>query len=79
MSGYIASARITGPAPRLVRRAPGAEDADPPPPSSLAAALEPLVESDGADGADALAERWSAARERWTQLTFYLFDPNAWR
>lgn len=78
MSGYIASARISGRAPRLVRRASGVEEADPPP-TSLAAALEPLVASDGSDGTDVLAERWSAARERWTQLTFYLFDPNAWR
>ena len=24
------------------------------------------------------AERWSAARERWAQLTFFLFDPEFW-
>jgi len=26
-----------------------------------------------------LSERWSAARERWAQLTFYLLDPESWR
>jgi hypothetical protein len=26
-----------------------------------------------------LGERWSAIRERWSQLTFYLTDPNSWR
>lgn len=75
MSGYVASARIAGPAPRLVQRAPGVEERDPRLPL-VATDDEPLVETDGADG---LAERWSAARERWTQLTFFLFDPNAWR
>jgi hypothetical protein len=25
------------------------------------------------------AVRWAAFRERWRQLTFYLFDPNNWR
>jgi hypothetical protein len=23
--------------------------------------------------------RWTAFRERWSQLTFFLFDPNSWR
>ena len=23
--------------------------------------------------------RWRAARDRWSQLTFYLFDPDSWR
>lgn len=78
MSGYVTSARISGPAPRLVRRAPDHEEPDPNS-VSLAPDLEPLVVSDRIDGIDGLSERWSAARERWTQLTFYLFDPNAWR
>lgn len=38
--------------------------------------LDPLVEPDDSDG---LAGRLAAVRERWTQLTFYLFDPNSWR
>jgi hypothetical protein len=24
-------------------------------------------------------ERWQAFRERWSQLTFFLFDPESWR
>ena len=28
---------------------------------------------------DRLAERLSAGRARWSQLTFYLFDPASWR
>ena len=27
----------------------------------------------------AALERWRAARDRWSQLTFYLFDPDSWR
>lgn len=60
MSGYVASARIGGRAPRLVRRDERADDG-----------LEP-------DDADGLAGRMVAIRERWTQLTFYLFDANSW-
>lgn len=74
MSGYVASARIAGPAPRLVRRAPDAEEADPR--ATLVAAVEPVVEPDAADELD---ERWTAFRERWSQLTFFLLDPNSWR
>lgn len=27
----------------------------------------------------ALAERWEAIRERWSQATFFLFDADSWR
>lgn len=74
MSSYVASARIAGHAPQLVRRPPGVEEAGTREP--LVATVEPLVDPDGADG---LTERLSAARERWSQLTFFLFDPNSWR
>ena len=85
MSGYVASARLGRPAPRLVRRDVGADEWSRPivvsgrpamPAIEGAADLEPLGEPDDADG---LAERWTAVRERWTQLTFYLFDSNSWR
>jgi hypothetical protein len=26
-----------------------------------------------------LAETWAAIRERWSQLTFYVFDAESWR
>jgi hypothetical protein len=90
MSGYVASARITRGAPRLVRpdRAldPAREvthvAATPTPaepvivdsmvdPGALAATL--------AVRRDRLADRAAAFRERWSQLTFFLFDPNSWR
>jgi hypothetical protein len=26
-----------------------------------------------------LSDRWAAFRDRWSELTFYLFDPQSWR
>ena len=83
MSGYVASARIVHAAPRLVR-------ADRPVEQRSAVALPALadtliVESDppGVGAASRIAERGAeraaAVRERWSQLTFFLFDPNSWR
>jgi len=83
MSGYVASARIVHAAPRLVRADGPVER-----PSSVALpglAETLIVESDPpAAGAtsrieDRVAERVAAVRERWSQLTFFLFDPNSWR
>lgn len=79
MSGYVASARIVRSAPRLARG--GATDAwRPPDPPSLAPAASQVIETirgepvePGDDG------RLAAIRERWSQLTFFLFDPNSWR
>ena len=79
MSGYVASARIVHAAPRLVRpngaheRSIQAADALP---------VEDLIVEAGPPLAGAwghVAERVAAAGERWSQLTFYLFDPNSWR
>lgn len=79
MSGYVASARIVRAAPRFVRangaleRSFQAADALP---------VEDLIVEAGPPVASAwgrVAERAAAAGERWSQLTFYLFDPNSWR
>ena len=29
--------------------------------------------------AEPLSERWAAFRDRWSALTFFLFDPQSWR
>jgi len=79
MSGYVASARIVGAAPRLARAERPVEPAIR---QSPAPAIETLiVEADPAvgDGWSALIDRVQAARERWAQLTFFLFDANSWR
>ncbi len=83
MSGYVASARIVRAAPRLVRAGGPVER-----PSAVAlptAAETLVVEADPpAAGwasriAGRAAERVAAARERWSQLTFFLLDPESWR
>lgn len=86
MSGYGASARIVGATPRLARTSgrevgPGREIA------TDRAAAATIMEGSGRDEdrivddarIGAVAERRAAARERWSQLTFFLFDPNSWR
>ena len=76
MAGYAVSVRIDGVAPRRVRpvsarliddglAVPFDEDAWPD------LATRPM-EPD-------LAERWEMFRERWSQLTFFLFDAESWR
>jgi hypothetical protein len=79
MSGYVASARIVRVAPRLAR-AGAARDGFAE--RSAAVPVETLiVESDPAvaAGSITLVDRVAAIRELWSQLTFYLFDPNSWR
>lgn len=79
MSGYVTSARIVGATPRLARGERRAIPADEP----TRRLSGGVVEIEAIPGPDRPpnrnAERWDAARERWSQLTFFLFDPNSWR
>ena len=79
MSGYVASARIVRVAPRLARagtvRRGVAEPRPAPPIETLIVEADPAV----AAGSITIVDRVAAIRERWSQLTFYLFDPNSWR
>lgn len=79
MSGYVASARIVPAAPRLARGERSRIVADEPtrPAVSPAIVIETVARDDVHQGP--LVERLLAARERWSQLTFFLFDPNSWR
>jgi len=79
MSGYVASAQIVHGAPRLARVDPAAERSVDARPATASAAL--IVESvvPAAGPIDRLAERVAAVRERWSQLTSFLFDPDSWR
>lgn len=81
MSGYAATARIDRVRPRLVM-APTSPDfvafgrvrrAERP------QVLEAGTELAETEVHDTLLDRLQAARDRWTQLTFYLLDPNGWR
>jgi hypothetical protein len=78
MSAYVATARIERATPRLVLgREPGANTWD----WVAQNAPADLREADiGAESVvDPLIERLSAVRDRWSQLTFYLFDAEGWR
>lgn len=79
MSGYVASARIAPAAPRLARGERPGFVADEVPQPVLSPAI--VIEAGPSDVArpGPIVERLLAARERWSQLTFFLFDPNSWR
>jgi hypothetical protein len=79
MSGYVASARIAGAAPRLARPERKVDAAIRVSPGPAIEAF--IVEADPAvsSGSSGLIDRFRAARERWSQLTFFLLDPDSWR
>jgi len=78
VSGYAATARIRGVSPRLV------DAARDPWPVATPAAAEVLAEVEVGAGdtlptpPPTLAERWVSIRERWSQLTFYVFSSEYW-
>jgi hypothetical protein len=83
MSGYFAAARIERARPRIVERGParrdrwGRERAADSPVEILAATI--AAATDAPDAELLLGERWASVRERWSQLTFYLFSADGWR
>jgi hypothetical protein len=72
MSGFAASGRIEGVSPRLARGRAGRDPAT----STNGEDVTELVE---VRAEDPLVDRWAAVRDRWSELTFYLFDPQSWR
>lgn len=78
MSAYAATARIERVTPHLVIGRARDGDAE----ARAAVLAEPddaVVDLATSDGGDPLVDRLIAARERWSQLTFYLFDAEGWR
>jgi hypothetical protein len=84
MSGYVASARVRA-VPRLVRTDHAADRSITFGPANEHRVIEVELEVEVNDDRTlerfvaGLADRVAAFRERWSQLTFYLFDPNSWR
>jgi hypothetical protein len=72
MSGFAASGRVERASPRLAR---GGADGN----VATSQASEDATELVDVRTADPLIDRWAAFRERWSELTFYLFDPQSWR
>ena len=72
MAGYTVSGRIDTVAPRRVRPSPARPEAS-------------ALDDDGTTDSDArmlepdLGDRLETIRERWSQLTFFLFDADSWR
>lgn len=78
MNGYAASARVIRVQPRLVVRGRPTDE-----PTAWVGHESALVEDVGAaasaDPVVSLEERWERFRDRWSQLTFFLTDPESWR
>ena len=75
MSAYVATARIERVTPRLVLGRAWAGDRAAPLPDPDDAVVDLADVGPG----DPLLDRLAAARERWSQLTFFLFDAEGWR
>jgi hypothetical protein len=78
VNGYAASARVIRVQPRLVDHGRSADRA------AAWSVVEPAVVEDveltpDAEPVISLDERWERFRDRWSQLTFFLTDPNSWR
>ncbi len=71
MPAYVASARIARVMPRLANRDRVDEVRD-------EVAVVDVEATAGIDGPGD-DSRWTAFRERWSQLTFFLLDGNSWR
>ena len=80
MDAYVVSGRIRRATPH-VARGPREGDRDLVPLVVEPDVLPLLADSDGRpiEPEPTPAERWDAFRERWSQMTFYLFDANSWR
>jgi hypothetical protein len=84
MSGYVASARIVRAAPRLAappRLGPDDVDRRPRPAVSVLIDVDAEGNSRGAVQRDGRGhdDTLRAVRDRWAELTFYLFSADSWR
>ena len=76
MAGYAASSRLHGAVPRFAGAIPDMDD-------GLPCGDDPeafdRVELVGRPLDEAIREWLASIGESWSQLTFYLFDPESWR
>ena len=77
MSGFVASGRIASVSPRFAR--PASEGRNGERVTLAASSSDRGSELVEVRVADPMGDRWAAIRDRWTELTFYLFDPQSWR
>jgi len=82
MDGFVASGRIEQARPRLAGRRPEPDWVRRPLTGATTLRSEVIDVSQTAalDGRlETARDRWAAFRDRWSELTFYLFDPQSWR
>jgi hypothetical protein len=77
MAAYIASARIDRGRPLVARPAASLREA--PDRSATAAAVDEWILDTSPPGQQEIELRWAGVRERWSQLWFYVLDPESWR
>lgn len=84
MAGYVASARLQGGVPRFVGGGAAAawtadvQGAGPSGADDLPLAAD-HVELVGRPVDEVIADWLAAVGDSWSQLTFFLFDPDSWR
>jgi hypothetical protein len=83
VAGYVASGRLQGAVPRFAGNGPGRRGAAVPLGNdAMTGGLEPQADQVELVGRplDVSIRDWLASiGESWSQLTFYLFDPESWR
>jgi hypothetical protein len=77
MDGFAANGRIERTSPRLARA--GSDRGDSHYGSSASERWDDVPELVDDRATDGPNERWATFRDRWSELTFYLFDPQSWR
>jgi hypothetical protein len=79
--GYAANARLQGAAPQFALTG-DAPEAITPTPTSAFATEDPAVDQLDLVGRpidEMISDRLASLGESWSQLTFFLFDPESWR
>jgi hypothetical protein len=79
MSGFAVSGRIERVSPRLARGGADGNLATMEPDEDVIELVDVRTADPLIDRWAALIDRWAAFRERCSELTFYLFDPQSWR
>lgn len=77
MAAYAVIARIGRVDPHLV--VGDVERRDDPPDRGVPIAIDAAVAVEDTVPYETFGDRIQRARERWAQLTFFLFDPESWR
>ena len=75
MAAYVATARIDRGRPRVAGPAVSRDE----PPAQAAPAMDAWIFDTSPPGQQEIELRWAGVRERWSQLWFFVLDPESWR